>query len=67
MCNTFVEPRSDTYVEHGKAIGDLVGVDPAMGHADWVSCEMFLNGHPYMSDSAYAGDGSDCTCLVVLR
>jgi hypothetical protein len=67
LCNTVTQPRSESIVEHGKAVGDLVGVDPAMGKAAWVSCEMFLNGSSYMGDAALAGDGSDATCLKVLQ
>ena len=66
LCNTVAQPRSESIVEHGKAVGDLVGVDPAMGKA-WISCEMFLNGSSYIGDAALAGDGSDATCLTVLR
>lgn len=67
LCKTVGQPRSEAVVEHGKAVGDLVGLDPAMGKAAWVSCELFLNGSPTMSDAALAGDGSDVTCLTVLR
>lgn len=54
-------------MEHGKAVGNLAGVDPVMGNAAWVSCEMFLNGSSYMGDAALSGDGSDASCLSVLR
>jgi hypothetical protein len=67
LCKTVGQPRSEALVEHGHAVGDLVGVDPVMGQADWVSCELYLNGSPTMSDAALAGDGSDVTCLTVLR
>ena len=67
LCNTVAQPRSDAIVEHGHTVGDLVGADPQMGRADWVSCELFLNGSPTMHDVALAGDGSDVTCLTVLR
>jgi hypothetical protein len=67
LCNTVAQPHSEAVVEHGRAIGDLVGVDPVMGDAAWVSCEMFLNGSPTMNDVALAGDGSDVTCLKVLQ
>lgn len=67
LCKTVGQPRSEAVVEHGMAVGDLVGLDPAMGKAAWISCELFLNGSPTMSDAAPAGDGSDVTCLTVLR
>ena len=67
LCNTVAQPRSDAIVKHGHSVGDLVGADPAMGRADWVSCELFLNGSPTMHDVALAGDGSDVTCLTVLQ
>jgi hypothetical protein len=67
LCDPYQQPPSEAVVEHGKAIGDLVGVDPIMGHAAWISCEMFLNGSPTMNDVALTGDGSDVTCLKVLQ
>ena len=67
LCNTVAQPRSEAVVEHGKAVGDLVGVDPVMGMAAWVSCELYLNGSPRMNDAALVGDGSDVTCMTVLR
>jgi hypothetical protein len=67
LCDSVQRPASEAVVEHGKAVGDLVGVDPVMGHAAWISCELYLNGSPYMGDTALAGDGSDVTCLRVLR
>lgn len=67
LCSTMGQPHSEAVVEHGHAVGDLVGLDPAMGKADWVSCEVFLNGSPNINDVALAGDGSDVTCLTVLR
>lgn len=47
LCDIYQHPPSEAVVEHGKAIGDLVGVDPVLGHADWVSCEVRLNGSLY--------------------
>ena len=67
LCDPYQQPPSEAVVEHGKAIGDLVGIDPIMGNAKWVGCEMFLNGGLTMSDVALAGDGSDATCLKVLQ
>lgn len=67
LCDIYQRPASEAVVEHGKAIGDLVGVDPIMGHADWVSCDVYLNGSLYFRDYARAGDGSDVNCLVTLR
>lgn len=67
LCNTVAQPRSEAVVEHGMAVGDLIGVDPAMGRAAWVSCEVYLNGSLYINDVALAGDGSGVTCITVLR
>jgi hypothetical protein len=67
LCDPYQQPPGEAIIEHGKAIGDLVGADPVMGHAGWISCQVFLNGSPHMSDVALAGDGSDVTCLTVLR
>lgn len=67
LCDIYQQPPSEAVVEHGKAIGDLVGVDPIMGHADWVSCDVYLNGNLYFRDFGRAGDGSDVNCLVTLR
>ena len=46
LCNTVAQPRSEGIVEHGKAVGDLVGADPVMGMAAWAECEVYLNGGP---------------------
>lgn len=67
VCDPNQQPRNEALVEHGKAVGDLVGADPVMGRAAWVGCELYLNGNLTMSDVALAGDGSDVTCLTVLR
>ena len=67
LCDIYQQPPSEAVIEHGKAAGDLVGVNPVMGHADWMSCEVYLNGSPYFRDYGRAGDGSDVNCLIVLR
>ena len=46
LCDSGQQPASEAVVEHNKGAGDLVGVDPMMGHADWISCQVFLNGSP---------------------
>jgi hypothetical protein len=66
VCDSVQEPRSEAIVEHGKKPGDLVGVDPIMGTASWISCEMYLNGSQSMTDYATAGDGTDVTCQNTL-
>lgn len=50
------------YSEH-PAAGDLVGGDPVMGDADWISCTLYINGKLDYSDRADAGDGTDVNCL----
>jgi hypothetical protein len=67
LCDIYQQPKSEAVVVHGKGIGDLVGADPVMGRADWVSCDVYLNGNLTFRDSATAGDGSDVNCLIVLR
>jgi hypothetical protein len=66
LCDSVQQPAGEAVVEHNKHAGDLVGVDPMMGDADWISCQVFLNGSPQMGYSATAGDGTDANCLRVL-
>ncbi len=43
--------------------GDAFGADPIMGDAGYIECGVFRGGVQVWSDSAFAGDGSDVTCL----
>jgi hypothetical protein len=43
--------------------GQLVGGDPIMGDADWIACELYIDGRLEFSDRADAGDGTDVDCL----
>jgi hypothetical protein len=45
--------------------GDWIGVDPIMGSASFIACDMWIDGVLSWTDSAYAGDGSDVNCLRV--
>jgi hypothetical protein len=54
------------YSEHPVS-GNLVGGDPVMGDATWISCKLYLNGKLNYSDRADAGDGTDVNCLRKLN
>lgn len=43
--------------------GQFVGGDPIMGDADWISCQLYINGKLEFEDRADAGDGTDVNCL----
>lgn len=45
--------------------GQYVGVDPIMGDAAWISCDITVYGSQTLtySDYASAGDGTDVSCL----
>lgn len=43
--------------------GDAFGANPLMGDAGYVECGVFRGGQMVWSDSAFAGDGTDVTCL----
>jgi hypothetical protein len=43
--------------------GALAGANPIMGHASWISCEVYIDGGLYQTDYASAGDGHDANCL----
>lgn len=47
--------------------GQLFGGDPIMGEADWIACQVYLDGRLEYSDRADAGDGTDVTCLRKLN
>ena len=46
--------------------GETIGIDPEMGNNSFVSCALYINGRFVASDSAYAGDGHEATCLSTL-
>ncbi|AGB21679.1 hypothetical protein Mycsm_01262 [Mycobacterium sp. JS623] len=54
------------YSEHPVS-GNLVGGDPVMGDATWISCKLYLNGKLNFSARANAGDGTDVNCLRKLN
>ena len=39
------------------------GVDPIMGNASWISCQVIVDGVVAYTDYASAGDGTDVNCL----
>jgi hypothetical protein len=43
--------------------GQDFGVDPVMGNASWISCEIWVEGELAYMDHAFAGDGTDVNCL----
>ena len=43
--------------------GQDFGLDPIMGGANWVSCQVYINTQLVYSDYASAGDGHDASCL----
>lgn len=47
--------------------GQLIGGDPLMGDADWIACQLYINGQLEFSDKADAADGSDVNCLRTLN
>ena len=47
--------------------GARIGADPIMGDADWIGCELYINGRLAYSDSAFAGDNTDANCVRILR
>lgn len=46
--------------------GQLIGVDPIMGDAEWISCSIVVDGSLLYTDFAVAGDDTDVTCLRVV-
>ena len=47
--------------------GQRIGADPIIGDADYIYCEVYINGRFAYSDSAYAGDGTDANCVRYLQ
>ena len=45
--------------------GQDFGMDPIMGNADWISCQVYLNTQLVYSDFATRGDGADVNCLRI--
>jgi len=43
--------------------GDLFGANPVMGDASYIECAVYRGGMQVWSDYAFAGDGTDVTCL----
>ena len=41
----------------------IVGVDPIMGDASWIHCDIMVDGVVVYSDYAAHGDGHDVNCL----
>jgi hypothetical protein len=52
-------------IPHQVVRGQEFGVDPVMGDANWIFCEVWIEGQVVYSDYAYAGDGTDVNCLRV--
>ena len=46
--------------------GGLVGLDPEMSGADWISCTSWVNGVKVHSDATSRGSGHEVTCLFTL-
>jgi len=43
-------------------VGQNLGLDPIMGNASWISCQVYVDGRLDYSDFASAGDGTDVNC-----
>ena len=43
--------------------GQDFGLDPVMGSADWISCQVYVDTRLVWSDYASRGDGTDVNCL----
>lgn len=43
--------------------GMFIGADPDMGDADWLSCQIYVNGILADSNFAHAGDGNEVNCI----
>ena len=46
-----------------RSSSQLIGVDPIMGNADWISCTITVDGRYSYSDYASRGDGTYVNCL----
>ena len=45
------------------ASGQDFGLDPVMGSASWISCQVYVDTQLVYSDYATVGDGTDVNCL----
>jgi hypothetical protein len=52
-----------SYASYTAPNGALIGANPMMGNADWLSCQVYLDGALVYSDYGTAGDGHDINCL----
>jgi hypothetical protein len=43
--------------------GQDFGLDPVMGGADWISCQVYVDTRLVWSDYGSRGDGTDVNCL----
>jgi hypothetical protein len=43
--------------------GQDFGLDPVMGSASWISCQVYVDTQLVYSDYATVGDGTDVNCL----
>jgi hypothetical protein len=58
---------SKTATDHWYAYsGAQIGADPIMRDANFISCQLYVNGRLDYSDYGYAGDGHDVTCVRTL-
>ena len=48
-----------------RSSSQLIGVDPIMGNADWISCTITVDGRYSYSDYASRGDGTDSAPLLI--
>ena len=57
--------KYQSYYEMSQQVyrGQDFGVDPVMGNASWISCEIWVDGQFAYGDRAFAGDGTDVNCL----
>ena len=61
-------PYSHTaYWDEVRSSGQLIGVDPIMGNASWISCTITIDGRFSYSDYASRGDNTDVNCLRVVN
>jgi hypothetical protein len=56
---------SFTWTESNVWSGDWVGVDPIMGTASFIACDLWVDGALSWTDYAYAGNGHDVNCLRI--
>jgi hypothetical protein len=51
--------------EEWRTSGDI-GLDPEMSGADWISCNIWVDGVRWHYDRTYRGSGHEVTCMVTL-